>query len=93
MNPAVIESFGAMIAGVTGILATFSFAALCFPSIRGAVADWLSNRGMRNADAIAVSQEMAALRGEVYALRAELATLSRSLTGPSAAPRIGPGAG
>jgi hypothetical protein len=93
MDPAVISEFGALVAGVTGILATFSFAALCFPSIRGAVADWLSNRGMRNADALAVTSELAALRGEVYALRAELATVSRTLANPGAPPRIGPGAG
>jgi hypothetical protein len=89
MNPAVMEQLVELVVGTTAILSTLCFAALCFPSIRGGVADWLGNRGLRNADALAVRQEMAALRGEVYALRAELATLSRTLTSPAAAPRIG----
>jgi hypothetical protein len=96
MNPEafshLVDVVGSAVAGFTGIVATFSFAALCFPSIRGSVAEWISNRGMRNADAVAVTEEMAALRGEVYALRAELGTIARTLGAPTTPPRLGPGA-
>jgi hypothetical protein len=94
MDPAVVDQIASMIAGLAGITASFCFAALCFPSIRGGVAEWLSNRGLRKADAEQVSAELAALRGEVYALRTELASVARALSAPAApaAPRIGPGA-
>jgi hypothetical protein len=81
VNPAVLDELIPLVVGTMGIIASFSFAALCFPSIRHGVSDWLSNRGLRNADAEHVTAELAALRGEVYALRAELATVTRALVG------------
>ena len=49
MNPDafahLVDVVGSAVAGVTAIVAAFSFGALCFPSIRGGVAEWISNRG------------------------------------------------
>jgi hypothetical protein len=90
MDPAVLEQLIPLVVGTMGIVASFSFAALCFPSIRNGVSDWLSNRGLRNADAEHVSAELAALRGEVYALRAELATVTRALVANAPSPALPP---
>jgi hypothetical protein len=86
----VLDELIPLVVGSISIVATFSFAALCFPSIRGGVSDWLSNRGLRNADAEHVTAELAALRGEVYALRSELATVARALVASSPSPALPP---
>ena len=57
--------------------AAFSLVALLFPSIRGAVADRLRHRGLRDADAVAMAAQLQALRSELLALRSELAGRER----------------
>jgi hypothetical protein len=77
MNPAVVQAFAQVVAAVVlGGGASF-FALMCFPSFRGAVADRLRQRTLRHADATDVVAQLAALRGEVYALRTELAQTTR----------------
>ena len=78
MNPvfALIPIVGTVF-GVTGLVA---FAALCYPSIREALADRLRHRGLADtAESPAMIAEVRALRGEIYALRSEMAILSRAL--------------
>jgi hypothetical protein len=64
--------------------AVFTLVALLFPSIRGAVADRLRHRGLRDADAVVMAAQLQALRGEVNALRTELA--ERDRLGPANPP-------
>ncbi len=57
--------------------AMFTLVALLFPSIRGAVADRLRHRGLRDADAVVMAAQIQALRSELYALRTDLAERER----------------
>lgn len=58
--------------------------ALCFPSIREAVAARLRGHVTDDVD-LAILSEIRALRGEVYALRSEVAVIARP-TAPPALP-------
>jgi len=78
MNPGVIEALAQVVAAVLGLGGATFFALMCFPSFRGAVVERMRQRTLRHADATDVVAQLAALRGEVYALRAELA----EATGP-----------
>jgi hypothetical protein len=50
----------------------------CFPAIRTGFVERLRQRSLRHADTVDVTDQLAALRGEVYALRAELAQAPRA---------------
>lgn len=59
---------------------------MCFPSARAAFVERIRQRTLRHGDATDVVAQLAALRGEVYALRTELAQVARALpAGPPAA--------
>jgi hypothetical protein len=77
MNPAVIEAFAGLAAAVLGLGGLGFVSLMCFPSFRGAIVERMRQRTLRQADATDVAAQLAALRGEVYALRAELAQGAR----------------
>jgi hypothetical protein len=79
MDPSVIGELTGLMAVVLGVGGTTLFALMCFPSIRDAFVERLRHRGVRHADATDIVAQLASLRGEVYALRTELAQVSRSL--------------
>ena len=80
---AVLEEIGYVIAGFVAIsaigAATF-LGSLCFPSLREAIVERIHQRTLRHADATELGAQIAALRGEVYALRSEL---SQRAIGPT----------
>jgi hypothetical protein len=73
------EQLAQVIAAVTVPAWFAGIAALCFPSIRSAVADRIRQRTLRHAEATDVVAQLAVLRGEVYALRVELAQTTQAL--------------
>jgi hypothetical protein len=80
-DPVMIELVRYLVAGVVctcGIGATTFLGLMCFPSIRSAFVERLRQRSLRRADTAEVTDQLAALRGEVYALRAELAQAPRA---------------
>jgi hypothetical protein len=77
MNPDVIEALAGLAAAVLGMGGLAFFSLMCFPSFRGAIVERMRQRTLRHADATDVAAQLAALRGEVYALRAELAQGAR----------------
>lgn len=68
---------------IFGVGGPVLLAALCFPSIRSAVADRLRGDAHIEASDPEVVAQIAALRGEIYALRTEVAVISRALPGVS----------
>ena len=79
MNPAVLNGIAEIIVPTISLLCFTGFGLLCFPSIRASFAERMRNRALRHSDAADVVAQLAALRGEVYALRAELAQTNRAL--------------
>ncbi len=73
---AVLEEIGYVIAGfvaISGIGAVTFLGSLCFPSLRAVIVERIRQRNLRHADATDLGAQIATLRGEVYALRSELA--------------------
>jgi hypothetical protein len=73
---AVLEEIGYVIAGfvaISGIGAVTFLCSLCFPSLRAVIVERIRQRTLRHADATDLGAQIATLRGEVYALRSELA--------------------
>lgn len=83
MNPVVVEAFAQVVAAVVVGGGATLVCLMLFPSLRGAVAERIRQRGLRSADATDITQQLAALRGEVYALRAELAQATRPIGSPN----------
>jgi hypothetical protein len=73
MNPGVVNAVAGLVAAVLGLGGMALFSLMCFPSFRGAVVERMRLRTLRHADATDIVAQLAALRGEVYALRTELA--------------------
>jgi hypothetical protein len=73
---------------------TVLLAALCFPSTRRSLAAWLHGRASGDMDGPVATQlasanaQLAALRGEVYALRCEVAVLAQALPPALRAPAL-----
>lgn len=73
---AVLEEIGYVIAGfvaISAIGAVTFLCSLCFPSFRAVIVERMRQRTLRHADATDLGAQIAALRGEVYALRSEIA--------------------
>jgi hypothetical protein len=80
---AVLEQVGYVIAGfvaISGIGAVTFLCSLCFPSFRAVIVERMRQRTLRHADATDLGAQIAALRGEVYALRSELAQRPNGLS-------------
>ena len=86
MNPDVIAALAQPIAALCSFGAVTVIALMCFPSIRGAIVERMRQRTLRHADATDIVAQLATLRGEVYALREELAQTTRLLGSPNARP-------
>jgi hypothetical protein len=83
-DPVLIELVRYLVAGVVftgGIGATTFLGLMCFPSIRAALVERIRQRALRQSDATDLGAQLAALRGEVYALRTELAQAPRAALG------------
>lgn len=82
MDPLVLDKLAEIIVPSISILVFGAFGLVCFPSIRAALAERMRQRTLKHADATDVVSQLSALRGEVYALRAELADVKRALPAP-----------
>jgi hypothetical protein len=77
MSPAVIESIANALGAMVGLGGVTFFSLMCFPSFRAAIVERMRQRTLRHAEATDVVAQLALLRGEVYALRTELAQAVR----------------
>jgi len=79
------DALVAIIAVPFGCMTTVALGMLIFPSTREALASWVQRKGVDGPagetakELTTANAQLAALRGEVYALRCEIATLSQSL--------------
>jgi hypothetical protein len=90
MSPEILNGIAEIVVPSLAVMCFTAFALMCFPSIRTGFLERARIRALRQADAAEVSAQLAALRGEVYALRAEIAQQSRTLQAGQAPPgRIG----
>jgi hypothetical protein len=80
MDPAVLNGIAEIVVPSLSVLCFTVFGLLCFPSIRAGLVERMRHRPLRHADAADLSAQLAALRGEVYALRAELVQHGRPLS-------------
>jgi len=78
-----------------GCLTTVLIAALLFPTTRHALANWIHRRGgggELDSDALvqlaSANAQLGALRGEVYALRCEVAAIAQALPSVPRAPAL-----
>ena len=71
--------WAAFIGPIAALGAFTFFGLMCFPSVRSAVIERFRQRTLRHADAAAIVAQIAQLRGEVYALRGELAQATRGV--------------
>lgn len=84
MDPATLNGIAEIIVPTVSVVMCGAFGMFCFPSIRTAFADRLRSRALRHANATDLISQLSALRGEVYALRVELADVRRVVgAGPS----------
>jgi hypothetical protein len=84
VDPATLNGIAEIIVPTVSVVMFGAFGLMCFPSIRTAFAERLRSRALRHADATDVVSQLSALRGEVYALRVELADVKRAVgAGPS----------
>jgi hypothetical protein len=88
MDPAVLNGIAEIVVPSLAVVCFTVFGLMCFPSVRAGLAERGRQRSLRHADATDVVAQLAALRGEVYALRAELAQQTHLLSGGQA-PRDG----
>jgi uncharacterized protein YqgC (DUF456 family) len=79
MGPGSLAVIGAVVVPLLGVSIFAGFGLMCFPSIRSAVVERFRQRALRHADAADIVAQIAALRGEVYALRSELARATGAL--------------
>ena len=91
MGPGSFAVIGAAIVPLFGVGLFTAFGLMCFPSIRGAVVERFRHRTLRHAEATDIVAQLAALRGEVYALRSELARATQGLPPGGAPPQLGAG--
>jgi hypothetical protein len=92
MDPAVLNGIAEIVVPSLAVVCFTVFGLVCFPSIRAGFLERMRLRTMRHADATDVVAQLAALRGEVYALRAELAEQTRAISAGQAPPgRLGGG--
>lgn len=91
MGPGTLAVIGATVVPLVGVGIFACFGLMCFPSIRGAVLERFRQRTLRHADTADIVAQIAALRGEVYALRSELARATGALPSGSADPQISSG--
>lgn len=87
------EVLAAIFVPICSCVVLVFFGAIVFPSTREALADRLRFKGGVDPDAVAgVSEQLMALRNEVYALRCEVAAVAQTLPArDGAAGRIGQG--
>ena len=79
MDPAAIAAWTALIGPIIGMGAATFFGLMCFPTFRAAFVERMRQRTLRHSEATDIVAQIAQLRGEVYALRAELAQATRAL--------------
>jgi len=77
VDPMVVQQLATLAGAIFGGCVFLTFTALCFPSVRGALVERLRHRGLRDADAVTLGVQLQALRGEVSALRSEIAERDR----------------
>jgi hypothetical protein len=95
MNPLMLDGIVTLVGAAMCIGALLLFAGLCFPSLRSALVERLRGHGQGPIEAVLLA-EVRALRGEVYALRCEVAPLagvSQALGLPAAGGGGAPGTG
>jgi len=73
------EVLAAIFVPVCSVVFLVFFGAMVFPSTREALAARLRGKGGDPDDAAAVSEQLMALRNEVYALRCEVAAVAQTL--------------
>ena len=93
MDPATLNGIAEIVVPSLCVVVFGGFGLMCFPSIRAAFAERLRLRSMRHADTTEVMTTLNALRGEVYALRTELAEMRRVIGpgAPTGGPALPPG--
>ena len=73
MDPVAFDQLAGFLGGGFALIAGTGLVMLCFPSIRAAFVERVRPKAMNRTDAAELAAQLAALRGEVYALRNELA--------------------
>jgi hypothetical protein len=73
------EVLAAIFVPICSCVVLVFFGAIVFPSTREALADRLRFKGGVDPDAAGVSEQLMALRNEVYALRCEVAAVAQTL--------------
>jgi hypothetical protein len=93
MDPATLNGIAQIVVPSLAIIVFGACGLICFPSIRAAMAERLRLRALRHADATEVMSTLNALRGEVYALRTEVAEVRRAVGAGSSSqsPALPPG--
>jgi hypothetical protein len=86
MDPAALNGIAEIVVPAISIVCFTAFGLMCFPSVRAGFLERMRERGLRHADATDIVAQLAALRGEVYALRGELAQATRPLSAGQAPP-------
>lgn len=91
MDPGSLAVIGAVVGPIVGVGTVTFFGLMCFPSVRAAVVERLRQRSLRHGDAADIAAQLAALRGEVYALRTELAKATQTLASGNPTQHVGSG--
>jgi hypothetical protein len=82
MDPVTINAIGEIVGPAIALIVCGAFGLVCFPSIRAAFVERLRSRTLRHGEATDVVAQLNALRGEVYALRVEIAQVSHAVGAP-----------
>jgi hypothetical protein len=86
VDPAIFNGIAEIVVPTVSVVSCAVFGLFCFPSVRAALTERMRQRTLKHAEAVDIVAQLSTHRGELYALRGEIAEVRRAL-GPGTQPQ------